>query len=374
MVNRKKAIDIAKTVVLVLGLIFFVVIAVCQIYELNNKKPLDDRIVLGVNGSGNENFGRALNGRAVPIGNLTGLVSGGNFMVIDSKGDIKTEGSFMLSDPILHSRGNYCIVADYGGNTARLYEKGEMVTEIETEEKIISVTTNQNGFFAIATEETGYNAVINVYRKNGTAIYRYRITENIFVDMDISSNNRKLIITEASISKAEAGSVVVCVELNMADEQSSIDIPADLYMNIHYNKNSSFVALSSEKVDLYRSDLKQSGTVDFDGRSLIAADITVDDMICLAFEAQGEGAASVLEIYDKNGKMRGSCNFQDEITSLSVIGGYVAVSHGDAVDIVKSSGKVKKTFVTTSPVKYATPFSSGEAAVILSGGNTIIMH
>lgn len=374
MANRKKAIDIAKTAALVIALIFFIVIAACQIYELNNTKPLDDRIVLGVNGSGNDSFGRALNGRAVPIGNLIGLVSGGNFMVIDSKGDIKTEGSFMLSDPILHSRGNYCIVADYGGNTARLYEKGEMLTEIETEEKIISVTANQNGFFAIATEETGYNAVINVYRKNGTAIYRYRITENIFVDMDISSNNRKLIITEANITAGEAGSLVACVELNMADEQSSVYVPSELYMGIHYNKNSSFVALGSEKADLYRSDLKQTGTVDFDGRSLIAADITVDDMICLAFSSQDEGSASVLEIYDKNGKMRGSCSFEDEITSLSVSGGYVAVSHGDAVDIVKSNGKIKKTLATASPVKYATPFSSGEAAVILSGGNTTVMH
>lgn len=375
MAERKKITDIIKTTILAVLLIFFVVIAVCQVYESIDTEEQDDRIVLGVNGVSNENFGKALNGRGVPMGDLVGIVSGGNFTVIDSDGDVKTTENFMLSDPVLHSAGNYCVVADYNGNMARLYEKGKIVAEIETEEKIISVATNQNGFFAVATEEVGYNAVINVYRKNGTAIYRYRITENTFIDMDISSNNRKLIITQANMNTDKAGSVVVSVELNMTDEQSSIYDPSDLYMNVHYNKNSSFVALGCDKVDIYRADLKKAASVDYQGRELVCADITCDDMICLVFDATGEGGNySVLEIYDRNGKVRGTAQFEEEISYISVNGAYVAVCHGDVVDIVRSNGKVKKTFTTTSPVKYATPFSTGDAAVIFSGGNTAIMR
>ena len=374
MAKRKKVVDIIKTVILLMALIFFVVIAVCQIYENMNEDNGDDRIVLGVNSANSETFGSALNGISVPVGDYVGIVSGGNFMVIDKEGDAKNTENFMLSDPILHSRGDYCIVADYNGKEAKLYEKGKVTATVETEEKIISVVTNRNGFFAIATEEVGYNAVVNVYRKNGTPIYRYRITENIFIDMDISNNNRKLIVTEANLDAAKAGSMVVEVALNVSDSQKAVYVPEEMYIGIHFNSNSSFVALGSHKTDLYRSDMKLSATIDYEGRTLITSDITTDDMICLAFRGSGEEAnASVLEIYDKNGKKRGSVSFEEEIENISVTGSYVAVCHGDMVDIVKSNGTRVKTFSTTSPVKCATAFPKSDAAVIFSGGNTTIM-
>lgn len=374
MAKRLKIRDSIKTTILVLLLLFFVVIAVCQMYETMDPDSDKDNIILGVNGNGSEGFGSALNGKSVPMGDYVGVVSGGNFAVIDAKGDVKTTENFILSDPILHSKGNYCVVADYNSNTARLYEKGNMVTQIDTTEKIIAVTTNQNGFFAVATEEVGYNAVINVYRKNGTAIYRYRITENTFIDMDISSNNRKLIVTEADMSTGQIGSRVVVVELNVENEQMDFYIPSELYINVHFNKNSSFVLLGSENVDLYRADTKKISSIPYKGRTLVCADITTDDMICLAFKNTGEGVGSyTVEIYDKNGKLRGERSFDEEITNLCVTGSCVAVSHGDVVDILKSDGKIKKTFTTTSPVKFATAFSGGNAAVVFSGGNTTIM-
>ncbi len=374
MAKKLKMRDSIKTTILIAALLFFVIIAVCQVYENMDTSSDDERIVLGVNGAGSDAFGTSLNGKSVPVGDYVGIVSGGNFTVIDSKGDAKTTENFILSDPVLHSKGNYCVVADYNSNVARLYENGSVSAQVETTEKIISVTTNQNGFFAVATEEVGYNAVITVYRKNGKPIYRYRITENTFIDMDISSNNRKLIVTEADMSTGQIGSRIVVIEINVENEQRDFYIPSELYINIHFNKNSSFVALGSERADLYRADTKSMGSIDFSGRTLVCADITTDDMICLAFKDSVEGAGNyVLEIYDKNGKLRGSKAFDDEIVNLSVTGSLVAVSHGDEVDVLTSECKVRKTFTTTAPVKFATAFPRGNSAVVFSGGNTTIM-
>ena len=128
-------------------------------------------------------------------------------------------------------------------------------------------------------------------------------------------------------------------------------------------------------MDIYRADTKKENSISFDGRTLLCADITEDDMICLAFKGPGEEGSgeAVLEIYDKSGKKRGEAAFDEAISHICVNGFYVAVSHGDTVDIVNSKGKIKKTFETPSPVKYAAPFSNGNAAVIFSGGNTTIM-
>lgn len=375
MIDKRKMAENLKTALLILALLVFVIIAFFQIYGMNDINDEGERIVLGVNGTGNETFGTALKGHPVPMGDLIGIVSGGNFTVVDKNADTKTTENFMLSDPVLSSKGNYCVAADFGGNTARLYEKGQVKAEVTTEGKIISVVTNANGFFAVATEETGYNAVIHVYRKSGEPIYRYRIADNTFIDMDISSNNRKLVVCEANLGAGTIGSNVVMVEFNSEAAESVFYVKGNLYVDVHFNKNGSFVCLGNEKIDLYRADCSLVGEIGYNGRTLVSSDISEDDMICLGFEgaAASEGSVSLMEIYDKNGKMRGTAMFEDDIEYICVNGSYAAVSHGDVLDIVKSNGKVKKSFETTSPVKYGAPFATGDAAVIFSGGNTTIV-
>lgn len=376
MAKKVKIRDVVITAVLAVVLLFFVMIAIFQIYESVSINDDSERIVLGVNSATDSAFGSAVKGSPVPLGDYVGIVSGGKFTVIDPNANIKTEGNFMLSDPILHAKGKYAVVGDYKGKTVRLYKEGEVVCEVDCDGRVISVVTNANGFFAVATEETGYNAVITVYHRNGEAIYRYRISENTFIDMDISANNRKLIVAEANVRGVTPGSNVVLAEFNRVDVQSEFYVDSNLYVGVHFNKNGSFVCLGSESVDFYRSDCAKVGEVKFEGRSLNHADITTDDTVCLAFDG-AEGApvgSSVLEIYDKNANLRGSIAFEDEIEHISVNNSYIGVSHGEVLDVVKTNCKIKKTFEASSPIKCAMPFIGGNAALIFAGGNTTIVR
>ena len=372
--EKRKQIKLNKKSLLIAVAVIAIIVVIAIVVGLLPAKPTGERIVLGVN-TGDENFGSTLKGCPVPIGNLIGVVTGGNFIVVDDKGDVKTTENFVLTDPILHSKGNFTVAADFKGNTAKLYEKGDVKTTVTTEGKIISVVTNANGFFAVASKETGYDAVITVYRKNGEAIYRYRITDHTFIDMDISANNRKLVVVEANLKGGTVGSNVVLVEFNREDSESVFYAKGNVYVAVHFNKNGSFVCLGNEKTDLYRADGSKMGEILYNDRNLIASDITTDDMICLGFEAgpDDNAGSSNMEIYDTTGKMRGEISFDDTLEHISVNGNYAAVSHGDVVDIVKGDGKIKITFESTAPVKYGVPFESGKAVVVFSGGNTVIL-
>ncbi len=368
--------ELAITSLLGLALLFFVMIAIFQIYEQASINNDSERIVLGVSGTSNSPFGSTVKGKPVPVGESVAIVSGGNFTVVDPGANILTEGNFMLSDPIMHSKGKYCVVGDYKGKVVRMYKEGEVLSEIDCDGRVISVVTNANGFFAVATEEPGYNAVITVYHKNGEAIYRYRISKNTFIDMDISANNRKLIVIEANVMLTTPGSNVVLAEFNREDVQSEFFVESNLYVGVHFNKNGSFVCLGSNGADFYRSDGAKVGTVSFTDRTLNHADISTDDVVCFAFDG-AEGApvgSSVLEIYDKNATMRGSIAFEDKIEHISVNGAHVGVAHGEILDVVKTNGKIKKSFEASSPIKSAIPFRGGNSALIFAGGNTTIMR
>lgn len=376
MAKKIRVKEIAITSVLGLALLFFVIIAIFQVYEQSRINNDSERIVLGVNGTSASPFGSTIKGSPVPVGDNVAIVSGGNFTVVDPGANILTEGNFMLSDPIIHSKGKYCVVSDYKGKTVRMYKEGEVISEIECDGRVISLVTNTNGFFAVATEEPGYNAVITVYHKDGEAIYRYRISENTFIDMDISANNRKLIVVEANVKLTTPGSNVVLAEFNREDAQSEFFVESNLYVGVHFNKNGSFVCLGSNGADFYRPDGAKAGTVSFEGRTLNHSDISTDDVACFAFDG-AEGApvgSSVLEIYDKNAVLRGSIAFPDEIEHISVNGAYVGVAHGEVLDVVKTNGKIKKSFETSSPIKCAIPFRGGNSALIFAGGNTTVMR
>lgn len=373
--TMKKIRDIATTVLLGIVLLFFIGIAILQLWEDDGIKDTDDRIVLGVGTTTSAAYGSALKGQPAPMGDCVGIVSGGSFTVIDKNAQILTSENFMLSDPILHSKGKYCVVADFGGKKVRLYEKGQVVCEVDAIGEVISVVTNANGFFAVATEETGYNAVINVYHKNGEPIYRYRISGNVFVDMDISANNRKLIAVEAQMGEGVVGSKVVMTEFNRVDAEKEFYVESNMYVNVHFNKNGSFVCLGNTGVDFYRADGAKVGEISFEGRSLEHADIATDDFVALAFAGSDDGSlgASTLEIYDKKGKLRGASVFAEKIQEICVNGSYVGVAHSDVLDIVKSNGKIKKTIKASSTVKNGIPFETGDAALVFAGGNTQVI-
>lgn len=376
MEQKKKRVEfkLNKKAVIIIAAVAMVAVIACIIAGLLPYKPTGERIVLGIN-TGDGNYGSSLKGCPVPMGDHIGVVTGGNFIVVDDTGKIKNEEKIVLTDPVLHSKGSYTIAADFNGKTAKLYEKGEVKATVTEEGKIISVVTNANGFFAVAREETGYNAVITVYRKNGEAIYRYRITNSTFIDMDISANNRKLVVVEANLKGGTVGSNIVVVEFNREHAESVYYAKGNIYVQVHFNKNGSYVCLGNEKTDIYRADGSKMGEITYNNKKLISADITTDDMICLGFEAGADEDAgtSSLMIYDKEGKIRGSVKFADVIEHVSVNESFIAVSHGDVVDLIKADGKTWATFESTAPVKYGVPFSHGRGVVVYSGGNTVIL-
>ncbi len=374
--NKIKAADILKTSVLILALIAFIVVAVCQFYEANSNNYDSERVLLGFESEKSGTLGSALAGRPAPMGDIIGIVSGGGFVIVDKNASSVSGDTYMLSDPIIDSSGNYCVAGDYGGTTIHLYENGTLINITRAEGNIISLVTNSNGFFAAATEQVGYDAVITVYRKSGEAVYRYKVSGNSFVDMDISSNNRRLLITEANLENGSTGSTVTIAEFNREDAESVFDVRDRLYFSVHFNKNGSFLCLGASGLDIYRADGEKTGEIEFSSGQLLAADISQDDMVCLAFSSLSaeSGGGSVMEIYDKTGKKRGEAQFPQNVEYICVNGAYAAASYGNNVDIVRGNGKVKTTLEASAPVKYAAPFENGTSAVVFSGGNTEILR
>ncbi|MCD8049211.1 MAG: DUF5711 family protein [Clostridia bacterium] len=371
MTEKKRAGSRIRLLLLVLLLAIFAFVGVCQIYEAMSERDTASRVVLGMDSVQGEFSGGSLVGNPAPMGEYIAIVSGGTFMTVNSDGENVTDDVFSLSDPIIKESGDFAAVGDYGGTKVHLYENGKLVTEIEAEGEIITLATNSSGCFAAATEQRGYDAVITVYRKNGEAIYRYTISDKSFVDMAVSENNRYLLITAANAEAGDAGSTLTLAQINKSDSVKVYNIRSNVYFAVHFNKNGTFVCLGSTGIDIYRTDGVKTASITYEGRKLTAADVSKDNMITLAFAASD--SSGVVEIYGKAGKLRGTAEFDESVENVCVNGNYIAVAHGETVDIIKANGKIKTTLDASSTVKYAAPFKNGNAALVFAGGSTEIL-
>ena len=371
MMERNKAASAIKTAISLFALAAFIGIAFLQFYEAGILGDGEDRVLINSNDDTEKNLSAYFAGRPAPMGESIGIISAGRFTVVKASGSTITEESGLLTDPIVRSKGNFAVVANYGGREAQLYEKGAAAVGVETEGTIVSVATNSNGFFAVASEQMGYETVINVYKKNGEAIYRYILSGKSFIDMDISENNRKLVILTANLDLG-AGSSVTLANFNQSEAEMTIDVSDQIYFAVHFNKNGSFICQGDMRVDLYRQNGEKYGAIDYSGRALTASDISEDDMICLAFSGSvGEGAKA--EVYNRDGKLRGEAEFNETVTYICVNGAYIAASHGSEIDIMTRNGKTKTKLTASGKVKYAAPFSDGKSAVVFSEGSTEIL-
>lgn len=371
MANEKKSARIVKTVVSLIALAAFAAIAICQFYEEKILQYDNESVIIDSVSGPDSSLGASLAASPAPMGDMIGVVSAGRFTVVSPSGATVTEEGMLLSDPIVRSKGSCCVVGDYGGKTVTLYEKDKSVANIDVEGEIISLATNSNGFFAVAAKQMGYDAVITVYRKSGEAIYRYNMSGEVFADMDISENNKKLVIASADLSSGVMGRVTV-VNFSNTEPECVINVPDTLYFALHFNKNGSFICQSAERVDIYKTDGVKSGEIDYSNETLTASDITEDDMIALAF-APSAGSGARVRIYTKTGKLRGEAQLSESASYICVNSSYIAVSHADKTDIVTKSGKVKKTLKASGRVKYAAAFSDGKSAVVFAGGRTEIL-
>lgn len=367
--NKK---DIKTSVIrAIVAIVIFAALVFVIVYQ-NHDRSIGNEIINLMGGSKGED-GRSIEGYAggvaLPYKGKALLVTTNTFMLMDDNG-----GSDVLDisvpSPAAEASGDYILVYDREGRDFSLYSGSKLVYSKRTETPIIAGRLNQNGYVLIAGEVLGGDTEITVYNSKGEPIYLWTLASGEFVDMDISPDNARMVISSVSDAEDELRGELTVVRLDSTERLASGHESDEIYFRVKINRDYTISALGSEKLDLYNSDGKRRWSLDYNGRTLLSADISNPDMMVLCCESAASGlvgTSTEIEVVNRMGEVTASTSSDGLCERLSVNGSYLAISAGKKIYIYDEKCRLQKELLADFGVKGLALFKKGNAAFVLSG-------
>ncbi len=359
---------IGIAVLLIAALVFVV------IYQNRNNEIRGRIDIFG--GGGND---RSIEGYSVSqtaaFGDKVLLLTTNTYLMMDNKGRGDTV-NVSFSDPRLSARGKYVAAYDDGGHDFSVYKNDSLAYEHRTESEIISASVNEQGYSAVACQDSGGTARITVYNDKGKAFYTWNLGSGQLVAMDLSADNTHLAVSSLNDSSEEMRGELSVISLDSEKKQASAVKKDEIYFDVRINRDYTVLALGSESLDYYNADGGLRWSLPFGGKTLRCADISNPDMAVLCYASVGSGFLSnstQVEVISRLGEVTASTSFDGLCDSLSVNGSQFAASAGKKIFIYNKKCELSHELSSTAAVKRISLFKNGKSVFVLSGsGGSII--
>lgn len=314
-------------------------------------------------------------GTALPYRKKALLVTTNTFMIMDEDGESKTL-DISVPSPAVSTDGKYILIYDREGRDFTLYDGQEPVYALHSESPIISGKVNRSGYVLIAGEVMGGGTRIIAYNPKGEAIYSWSMGSGEFVDMDISPDNSRMVISSVSGREDELRGELNVVRFDSTKQQASGYETDEIYFNVKLNRDYTVSALGSAALALYNADGTRRWALDYQGRTLLGADITNPDRMVICCESASSGLmgnSTRIETVNRLGEVTASAVCDGLCENLSLSGDGFAVSAGNRVFVYDGKCVLKKELSAEFGVKRMALFADGKAAFVMSGstGNII---
>lgn len=367
----------ASIVKILLAVIILAVLIFVIAYQ--NRDRSFGNVVNILSGGSAAEEGRSIEGYAggttLPYGKQALLVTTNTFMLMDDDGDGRVV-DISVPSPGASVGGKYILIYDRDGRDFTLYEGQKLIYALRSEAPIIAGKVNQNGYVLVASAVLGGGTDVTVYNNKGDAVYAWSMGSGEFVDMDLSPDNSRMVISSVGAAVDELRGELSVVRIDSTQRLASGYETDEIYFNVKMNRDYTISALGSSQLALYNSDGSRRWALDYQGRTLLSADITNPDMMIICCESASSGLmgnSTQIEIVNRMGEITASTTFDGRCENLSQSSGDFAVSAGNRVYVYNERCQLKKELLSDFGVKHMALFDGGKAAFVMSGsaGNIV---
>ncbi len=294
---------------------------------------------------------------AFAYGNLVATVGNGNLTIYNQNANEVTKIGVTITTPKFCANGKYLLLADENGDDLYLIYNDSMQWHKELEGNISQITVNQNGAVCAVLSGTTHKSIIVMYNINGNEEFRTYLSTSTVTDVAISNDNKYLSFVEVKTSGTVIESLVKTISV-----QKAITIPEEsiiytyttnsnsLILKIRY-KDDKVVAYCDNGIHIFSQGndeviLEINNKMNF-------ADINLNGYICSIVESKSGLLNSEYELIIKSveTKKEHTHIIGSGVKNLYCNNDIIAVSLGNEVEFVKTSGWLNKRFTTIQNVK-----------------------
>jgi hypothetical protein len=285
--------------------------------------------------------------------NYIGVLAKNNLSIYNNKGNIENTLTINISTPLIATYGKYAVISEKNGNKFYVVNSTSLLWQGSIDGKINKIHVNSNGYVSVIVSNSTYTSIVIVFDNDGNELFKTFLPSTYAMCSAISNTNEYLAIGEINYSGTVIKSNIRIMEMEKAELIYNFSAPDnEIITNIQYaNKNLAICNFSNSIYEVSTSDSKKICDITDD---ILFSNIDMQNTLAL-IEKQSSGLFSYE--YQLNLKSTTSNNENLYILNSSIpkqtkaSGKIIALNYGNAVDIVNSTGSLKKSYTSSQQIK-----------------------
>lgn len=372
--NKQKILNILKNAASIIIVICLFVIIYYQNRDrglskiFNNENPA----VSKENDTSMEGY---LSGDICRVDDKVAFLTTNSYSVVDKNGE-SNDKEIAISQPVIISEGDFVAYYSKDAKEITVCKKESEYYAIKTDNRIIKSKVNRNGYTLVVTEKEGYSSEILIYNKVGEAIFKWDLSKSEILDADINSDNNKIAVSVIETAENKMRGKVMLIDITDASIEENQYFESEVFYNVEFNRNNTFLAIGNEKLAYFNADGTLKWKHEYEGKTLLKADISNPDMMVLAFEAIGSGVKgnfTDIQIINRLGKVVAEKTLDGHVDDISVNNKRIAIAFGKKAKIYDQNLKEKDIAEAETGIKRLVFYDDDKHLFVLgnTGGNII---
>lgn len=208
----------------------------------------------------------------------------------------------------------------YGLNES-FYRIGTPYEEIiykktDDNQPIISGDISDSGVYALVTESNEDIALVTVYNKNGSAIYKYHSSNNYITGVTVSSDGKRICIATLTTYEAEFVSKIIVLSLKSEEPIFEKQLDGEVVYSIEYT-DSSNICVITDKNYINVDDDEISSTYSYNNEFLNKFEIS-DKYSLLYITADSNSSNGTIAVFSKSGDLKAEFAVDGVFSDVSI--------------------------------------------------------
>lgn len=281
-----------------------------------------------------------------------------NTLTFYNKNGVKeTSLDIKIVNPIVHTNGNYIVIAEKNGKKLYLISNRNIVWEKDIEGNISNVYVNKNGYVGVSISGTTYKTIIDLYKEDGTELLKIYRSNAYVMDFAISADNKNLAFAEIDSRGAIVKSAVKVIDINTALKNSENAViyqsevsSNNLIVNIDYTKDDILSCIYDNHIDAIVDNSSKEVT-NFNNSHIIFADL--NDRIIQIEKKTDSLFNSTYELQIINSKTleKQFYSLEKEPTDIKVFGNIIAINFGTQALFINNNAWLIKNYTSYQEIQ-----------------------
>ena len=238
-------------------------------------------------------------------------------------------------DAALKAAGDYLLCYEIGRTQLTLLRtSGEELFSLHTDGRIYDAEVSESGAVCVLTEGSGCRAVVQIYSKQGVALFLHESKSRYLNACALSPDADLLAVSALGQEDIRFASTALLFQTDSEDAPAELSLDAQIIYDMAFTGADSICAVGESSLQFFTADGKLLREYSLQTGSLSAFRIG-DGLTAAAYDLYSGGSAVVL--LDAQGKELAYSESNDAVLYVSLCGDYVSVLTDRALRIYDRS-------------------------------------